>query len=180
MQIWELTFFPLIDIALAASSKVFYLIKACFWRSSSRFHCLYEPTRSPLEMKVAQKELVAKMLRRSQLSSLLISYTTTYFSQYCHSEHPMSHYNNGMSHLSDFMDALSDPRTFLSNQEKYREDQLKAMGIDENDISTDNVIMSTHRNQYPTSVSLSSTASTASLPGTRNLTGLPSVRCPKG
>ena len=38
------------------------------------------------------------------------------------------------------MDALSDPRAFLSNQEK-RAEQLKAMGIDESDISTKDVIL---------------------------------------
>ena len=38
------------------------------------------------------------------------------------------------------MDALSDPRAFLSNQEK-RAEQLKAMGIDESDISTKDVIV---------------------------------------
>ena len=39
------------------------------------------------------------------------------------------------------MDALSDPRAFLSNQEK-RAAQLKAIGIDESDISTEGVIKS--------------------------------------
>ena len=39
------------------------------------------------------------------------------------------------------MDALSDPRAYLSNQEK-RAEQLKSIGIDENDISTEGVIMS--------------------------------------
>jgi len=38
--------------------------------------------------------------------------------------------------LGDFMDALSDPRAFLSAQEK-RAEQLKALGIQENDIGTD-------------------------------------------
>lgn len=38
------------------------------------------------------------------------------------------------------MDALSDPRGFLSNQEK-RAEQLKSIGIEESDISTDGVIM---------------------------------------
>ena len=38
--------------------------------------------------------------------------------------------------LSDFMDALCDPRAFLSAQEK-RAEQLKALGIEENDISGD-------------------------------------------
>jgi phosphatidylinositol phospholipase C beta len=38
------------------------------------------------------------------------------------------------------MDALSDPRAFLSNQEK-RAEQLKAIGIDESDISTKDVIV---------------------------------------
>ena len=37
---------------------------------------------------------------------------------------------------SDFMDALCDPRAFLSAQEK-RAEQLKALGIEENDISGD-------------------------------------------
>ncbi|CAG0914190.1 unnamed protein product [Notodromas monacha] len=37
--------------------------------------------------------------------------------------------------LGDFMDALSDPRAFLSAQEK-RTQQMKAMGIEESDIST--------------------------------------------
>ncbi|TRY75722.1 hypothetical protein TCAL_08675, partial [Tigriopus californicus] len=38
--------------------------------------------------------------------------------------------------LGDFMDALCDPRAFLSAQEK-RAEQLKALGIDETDISAD-------------------------------------------
>ena len=38
--------------------------------------------------------------------------------------------------LGDFMDALSDPRAFLSAQEK-RAEQLKALGIAENEIGTD-------------------------------------------
>ena len=38
--------------------------------------------------------------------------------------------------LGDFMDALSDPRAFLSAQEK-RAEQLKALGIEETDISGD-------------------------------------------
>lgn len=38
--------------------------------------------------------------------------------------------------ISDFMDALCDPRAFLSAQEK-RNEQLKALGIEENDISKD-------------------------------------------
>ena len=38
--------------------------------------------------------------------------------------------------FSDFMDALCDPRAFLSAQEK-RAEQLKALGIEENDISGD-------------------------------------------
>ena len=38
--------------------------------------------------------------------------------------------------LSDFMDALCDPRAFLSAQEK-RAEQLKALGIEETDISKD-------------------------------------------
>ena len=38
--------------------------------------------------------------------------------------------------LGDFMDALSDPRAFLSAQDK-RAEQLKALGIQENDIGTD-------------------------------------------
>ena len=38
--------------------------------------------------------------------------------------------------MGDFMDALSDPRAFLSAQEK-RAEQLKALGIQENDIGTD-------------------------------------------
>jgi len=38
--------------------------------------------------------------------------------------------------LGDFMDALSDPRAFLSAQEK-RAEQLKALGIEENDIGKD-------------------------------------------
>ena len=38
--------------------------------------------------------------------------------------------------FSDFMDALCDPRAFLSAQEK-RGEQLKALGIEENDISGD-------------------------------------------
>ena len=38
------------------------------------------------------------------------------------------------------MDALSDPRGYLSNQEK-RAEQLKAMGIEESDISTEGVIV---------------------------------------
>ena len=42
--------------------------------------------------------------------------------------------------ISEFMEALSDPRAFLSAQEK-RTEQLKAMGIDENDISTEGVIV---------------------------------------
>ena len=37
---------------------------------------------------------------------------------------------------TDFMDALCDPRAFLSAQEK-RAEQLKALGIEENDISGD-------------------------------------------
>ena len=37
---------------------------------------------------------------------------------------------------SDFMDALCDPRAFLSAQEK-RAEQLKALGIEETDISGD-------------------------------------------
>lgn len=41
------------------------------------------------------------------------------------------------------MDALSDPRAYLSMQEK-RAEQLKAMGIEESDISTDGVII-THK-----------------------------------
>ena len=36
----------------------------------------------------------------------------------------------------DFMDALCDPRAFLSAQEK-RGEQLKALGIEETDISSD-------------------------------------------
>lgn len=36
----------------------------------------------------------------------------------------------------DFMDALCDPRAFLSAQEK-RAEQLKALGIEETDISAD-------------------------------------------
>lgn len=36
----------------------------------------------------------------------------------------------------DFMDALCDPRAFLSAQEK-RAEQLKALGIEETDISKD-------------------------------------------
>ena len=43
-------------------------------------------------------------------------------------------------HVSEFMEALSDPRAFLSQQEK-RAEQLKAMGIDESDISTEGVIV---------------------------------------
>ena len=38
--------------------------------------------------------------------------------------------------LGDFMDALCDPRAFLSAQEK-RAEQLKALGIEETDISGD-------------------------------------------
>lgn len=37
------------------------------------------------------------------------------------------------------MDALSDPRAYLSAQEK-RTEQLKAIGVDENDINTNDVI----------------------------------------
>ena len=37
---------------------------------------------------------------------------------------------------TDFMDALCDPRAFLSAQEK-RGEQLKALGIEETDISGD-------------------------------------------
>jgi len=40
--------------------------------------------------------------------------------------------------VPDFMDALSDPRAFLSAQEK-RAQQMKAMGIEESDISTTNI-----------------------------------------
>ena len=39
------------------------------------------------------------------------------------------------------MDALSDPRAFLSAQEK-RAEQMKALGIQENDIDTSNVVTS--------------------------------------
>lgn len=42
--------------------------------------------------------------------------------------------------LDAFMEALSDPRAFLSQQEK-RTEQLKQMGIEESDISTDGVIV---------------------------------------
>ena len=41
-----------------------------------------------------------------------------------------------MNILADFMDALCDPRAFLSAQEK-RAEQLKALGIEETDISGD-------------------------------------------
>ena len=41
--------------------------------------------------------------------------------------------------FADFMDALSDPRAYLSAQEK-RTEQLKAIGVDENDINTNDVI----------------------------------------
>lgn len=41
-----------------------------------------------------------------------------------------------MNPIADFMDALCDPRAFLSAQEK-RTEQLKALGIEENDISGD-------------------------------------------
>jgi len=43
--------------------------------------------------------------------------------------------------VTEFMEALSDPRAFLSNQEK-RAAQLKAIGIDESDISTAGIIVS--------------------------------------
>ena len=42
----------------------------------------------------------------------------------------------GMISFVDFMDALCDPRAFLSAQEK-RGEQLKALGIEETDISGD-------------------------------------------
>ncbi|KAK7863055.1 hypothetical protein R5R35_006478 [Gryllus longicercus] len=41
--------------------------------------------------------------------------------------------------FEDFMDALSDPRAFLSAQEK-RAQQMKAMGIEETDISTKDLV----------------------------------------
>jgi len=43
--------------------------------------------------------------------------------------------NGALSFCLDFMDALSDPRAFLSAQDK-RAEQMKAMGIEESDIST--------------------------------------------
>ena len=46
------------------------------------------------------------------------------------------------------MDALSDPRAFLSAQEK-RAEQMRALGIDENDISGD-VIQSKGRHRKTT------------------------------
>lgn len=39
----------------------------------------------------------------------------------------------------DFMAALSDPRAFLSAQEK-RAQQMKAMGIEETDINTKDIV----------------------------------------
>lgn len=40
---------------------------------------------------------------------------------------------------ADFMAALSDPRAFLSAQEK-RAQQMKAMGIEETDINTKDIV----------------------------------------
>ena len=45
-----------------------------------------------------------------------------------------------ISFFADFMDALSDPRAFLSAQEK-RAEQLKAIGVGDDDISTNDVIV---------------------------------------
>lgn len=42
--------------------------------------------------------------------------------------------------ISGLMDALSDPRAFVSAQEK-RVEQMKALGIDEDDIRTKDIIM---------------------------------------
>ena len=41
--------------------------------------------------------------------------------------------------LPDFIDALTDPRAYVSAQEK-RAEQLKAIGIDESDISTEVIV----------------------------------------
>lgn len=41
--------------------------------------------------------------------------------------------------ILDFMAALSDPRAFLSAQEK-RAQQMKAMGIEETDINTKDIL----------------------------------------
>ncbi len=58
------------------------------------------------------------------------------------------------------MDALSDPRAYLSNQEK-RAEQLKSIGVDENDISSDIIV--------------SSAASKKVTPGLPKFPGLPGV-----
>lgn len=50
--------------------------------------------------------------------------------------------------LNEFMDALSDPRIFLSNQEK-RAAQLKHLGIEESDISTDGAIIDGNKISLP-------------------------------
>ena len=69
--------------------------------------------------------------------------------------------------VADFMDALSDPRAFLSNQEK-RAEQLKAIGIEESDISTDGVIISTSSlgaNRRPAGPGGPSSLQVSGLPG---------------
>jgi phosphatidylinositol phospholipase C beta len=76
------------------------------------------------------------------------------------------------------MDALSDPKAFLSNQEKYREQQLKACGVEETDINTDNVIVSGSKktlagamNSLPGRSSGSATAKKGAAPGATNAVG---------
>ena len=77
-----------------------------------------------------------------------------------------SKYESG---FPDFMDALSDPRAYLNQQEK-RAEQLKSIGIDENDISTENVIMG---------ASGAAAAGAGAGAGSKGLPGLPGVASKK-
>merc|ERR1719376_417701 len=71
--------------------------------------------------------------------------------------------------LRDFMDALSDPRAYLSAQEK-RAEQIKAIGFDENDIVTTDVIMTSKKK---TGAGAGSAAAGAA--GAAGASGMPSI-----